>query len=796
MRAIQPRGEPDDGGKVTLDTVIGHGRHRQSAPEPTTPRRRLGEVLVGGGVITDKQLNDCLAEQAMQPREARKRLGAIVVSRGIATERDIAAGLARALGLEMVDIAHVAIAPSTARLLPRSVSERYCVLGIEHSDGRLTLAMSDPTDVVALDDVRLYAKARSIVPVVATETAIREYLNRAWSLEEDASDVADMFESIADDLDAGADEAGDAESTPVVRLVNVILSDAVRARASDIHLQPEADGLRVRYRVDGLLRDVMTVPKNAAPSMTSRVKIMSGLDIAERRKPQDGRTRMSVDGEAIDARVSTLPSLHGEKVVIRLLSRGDGVLPLSRVGFTERQLDVILEALVAPQGLVLITGPTGSGKTSTLYSAVSQMRTPDRNIVTLEDPVEVQLRGVTQVQTNDRAGLSFAAGLRSILRQDPDVVLVGEVRDSETADLALRASLTGHMVFSTLHTNDASAAVTRLVDMGVEPFLIASSLTLVVAQRLVRVPCDRCAAPYQPSPRTLQLLGMTQDDLVGASVVRGRGCDQCGGTGYLGRTAIFEVLPVDAAMRAVLTARPTEAAIRAAARASGVGSLRSDGIARALRGETTLEEVLRVTQVDNSSGPRCPSCHRAVDEDMTYCPWCATAVDRTACGGCSRTLDPEWRVCPWCRTAHDSGPLGAVPADGDGGEHRPTVLVVDDDESVLAFVAAALVDVCDVLTARSAEEALRIAATDDLDAMILDLVLPDLSGIEVTRLLRADTRTALLPLLLLTGSDDPLLRIEADNAGADLYLAKPVDPTTLESAVRTLVKGRAVRAEA
>ena len=785
MRTIQGPARPDDGQEVTLDTEAKRGPLPQAA-QPGAPRRRLGEVLVAGGVITEPELNDCLAEQATQPRETRRRLGSIVVSRGLATERDIAAGLARALGLEMVDISHVAIAPTTARLLPRAVSERFAVLGIEHSDGRLTLAMADPTDVVALDDVRLYTNARSIVPVVATETAIREYLNRAWSLEEDASDVAVMFDSFSES-DAATDEQADSESTPVVRLVNVILSDAVRARASDIHLQPEVDGLRVRYRVDGLLRDVMTVPKNAAPSMTSRVKIMSGLDIAERRRPQDGRARLSVDGDEIDARVSTLPSMHGEKVVIRLLARGEGVLPLSRIGFTEKQLDVILEAIVSPQGLVLITGPTGSGKTSTLYSAVSQMRTPDRNIVTLEDPVEVQLRGITQVQTNDRAGLTFAAGLRSVLRQDPDVVLVGEVRDTETAELALRASLTGHLVFSTLHTNDASAAVTRLVDMGVEPFLIASSLTLVVAQRLVRTPCARCAAPYQPSPRTLQLLGLTHDDLTGANVVRGRGCDQCGQTGYLGRTAIFEVLPVDAALRAVLTARPTEAAIRAAARASGVASLRSDGIARALRGETTLEEVLRVTQVDSLSGPRCPGCHRSVEEDMAFCPWCATAIEVSCCTGCARTLDPEWRVCPWCRHARDTaGPIHGQRKDS--GKRRPTVLVVDDDESVLSYVESALTDVCDVMKARNAEEALRIAATDDLDAMVLDLVLPDLSGIEVTRLLRADTRTALLPLLLLTGSDDPLLRAEATNAGADIYLSKPVDPATLEANVCLLIE--------
>jgi CheY-like chemotaxis protein/RNA polymerase subunit RPABC4/transcription elongation factor Spt4 len=293
----------------------------------------------------------------------------------------------------------------------------------------------------------------------------------------------------------------------------------------------------------------------------------------------------------------------------------------------------------------------------------------------------------------------------------------------------------------------------------------------------------------------LQLLGLTEADLDGATVVRGRGCDQCGQTGYLGRSAIFEVLPVDAALRAVLTARPTEEAIRAAARAAGVASLRSDGIARALRGETTLEEILRVTQVDATSGPRCHACHRAVEEDMAFCPWCAAAVERSTCAGCARAVDAEWRVCPWCRHARDAGIATPGSATADS-ERRATVLVVDDDPSVLAFVEAALVDVCDVLGAETAEEALRVAATEHLDAMVLDLVLPDLSGIEVTRLLRADTRTALLPILLLTGSDDPLLRTEALHAGADQYLSKPIDPATLEGHVCLLLERAAVVPEA
>ena len=398
----------------------------------------------------------------------------------------------------------------------------------------------------------------------------------------------------------------------------------------------------------------MTVPKKVAAALGSRIKVMSGLDIAERRKPQDGRARLQVDNLVIDARISTLPTVHGEKVVIRLLSRGDNVPPLGQSGLEVRQLETLLTGLIAPQGLVLITGPTGSGKTNTLYSAIQQIRSAARNIVTLEDPVEISLTGINQVQVNERTGMTFARGLRAVLRQDPDIVLVGEVRDLETADLALQASLTGHLVLTTLHTNDAVSAITRLVDMGSEPFLVASSLTMVVAQRLVRKPCPRCTAPYTPSARTLELLGLAVGDLTGATPMAGTGCPDCGDTGYRGRTAVFEVLPITAAVRRVLLSTPTEQGLRAAARAAGMLPLRAAGLAKAGRGETTYEEVLRVTHVDAGDGRSCRLCQRSVAEDMVVCPWCATAIDRGHCSSCSRPLDPEWRVCPWCRTVADT----------------------------------------------------------------------------------------------------------------------------------------------
>ena len=759
------------------------------APAPRA-RRRIGEVLVDAGVLTEEALSQVLAAQAAQPAGARLKLGQLLVATGIATERDIAMGLARMLGLDTSELTNADVSTQVARMLPRAVAERLSVIPVTLDGEVLTLAMSDPTNIVALDDVRLYTKVRSIRVIVATATAINSHLNRVWSLGESGDIVS--LDGVEDDYAASDDdETATVDDAPVVRLVHEILTDATRAAASDIHLEPERDGLRVRYRVDGLLRDVMTIPRAARSALTSRVKIVSGLDIAERRRPQDGRTKLEVDGRYIDARVSTLPTMHGEKVVVRLLNRTEGVVPLARVGLSDEHLEAFLETLVAPQGLILVTGPTGSGKTSTLYAAVTQLRTPDRNLVSLEDPIEIELPGVTQVQVRERAGMTFAKGLRSILRQDPDVILVGEVRDQETAELALRASLTGHLVFTTLHTNDAASAITRLVDMGVEPYLIASSLALVVAQRLVRVPCAICAAPYRPSPRTLELLGMTPADIETHTLRRGAGCDTCGTTGYRGRTAIFELLPVDAAVRAALTASPTEATIRSAARAAGASSLRTDGIAKALRGDTTLEEVLRVTQADAGSVQRCGHCRRIVEPGMAYCPWCAAPTVLDVCGSCSARLEPEWRNCPWCRTrvpSSDPVVLSPPPEPPVDGDRRRRVLAVDDDPSVTAMVSVALVDVADVVPAATAEEALRICALEDVDMVVLDLHLPDLSGVEVTRLLRNDPRTTLLPLLLVTGSSDASLLDEARRAGVDDVIAKPVDPAELERLVARLLE--------
>jgi type IV pilus assembly protein PilB len=558
--------------------------------DPEQDRRRLGDVLVDAAVITDVELTAALDAQRTVIG-SRRRLGHVLVDMGVVTERQITEALADQLRLEVVDLNRVVISPESVRLLPRGVGRRLGMLILSMEGRRLTLAASDPTDVVALDDVRLHTGATELVVMVATESQISDQLNRAWSLAEDSSDVSTFFEETGPaDEDDGASTSN---AAPTVRLVNLVLADAVRMGASDIHIEPQRDSLRIRYRVDGVLREVMSVPRSALASVVSRLKIVSGLDIGERRLPQDGRTRIAVDGQLVDARVSSLPSVHGEKVVVRLLAAADRLQALEDVGLDPDQLADVRRVLQTPQGLVLLTGPTGSGKTSTLYSALQEIHTPDRNIVTLEDPVEIQIPGLTQVQVHERSGLTFSRGLRAVLRQDPDVVLVGEVRDSETAELAMRAALTGHLVLTTLHTNSALSSITRLVDMGLEPFMVGSALSAVVAQRLVRRPCAACAVPDQPDPALLLSLGVDPAVLESATPRRGTGCAECGQTGYRGRVGIFEVLVVDQELRHVLVSNPTEQAITEAAR--DMPTLFHSALAKALTGETTFDEVLRVS---------------------------------------------------------------------------------------------------------------------------------------------------------------------------------------------------------
>ncbi|MDR7520158.1 MAG: type II secretion system ATPase GspE [Armatimonadota bacterium] len=559
----------------------------------------LGQVLLQLGIITQQQLSEALEIQA----RTGVRIGQILRDMGAISDQDLARGMAHQWGYPYMSLAEAKINPEVAKLVPHALAVRHKCIALDRRNGRLVVAIADPLNVIAVDDVRLITGAE-VDLVVATEEDITNALARVYQLADNLIDRA-IRESVTDyaveftDEDASVEQLRAlTEEAPVVKLVNLIIDEAIKQNASDIHVEPHRNGMWIRYRVDGVLRDVMNPPKHLKAALVSRMKIMAEMDIAERRRPQDGRIHLTADGRTIDLRVSTLPTMFGEKVVLRILDQSSALLGLSRLGFPSGVLQQWEAATSTPHGMVLVTGPTGSGKTTTLYATLSKLNTLDRNIVTVEDPVEYQIPRINQVQVNVKAGLTFASGLRSILRQDPDIVMVGEIRDRETAEIAVQAALTGHLVLSTLHTNDAAGAVTRMVDMGVEPFLISSSLIAVLAQRLARAICPRCKVAYTPPADALGRLGA---DAVDGNVVfyRGQGCDHCRGTGYRGRIGIFELLMITDPIRKLIVERASSTEIKAQAIREGMRTLREDAFEKVLSGVSTIDEILRVVYVQD-----------------------------------------------------------------------------------------------------------------------------------------------------------------------------------------------------
>jgi type IV pilus assembly protein PilB len=548
-------------------------------------RKKLGDLLVEAGMITQAQLDKALTVQ----KKTGERLGKTLVNLGYITEHGIIEVLEFQLGVPHVELTATSVSSDVAAVIPASLAERYQVLPLKKEGKKLTLAMVDPTNFYAIDDVRMVTGCE-IYPVIAAEREIVQAINETYGVRELVEKAASRIrfdDPLASDIQT-------ADDAPAVSIVNSLISQAVKDRASDIHIEPQDKNLRVRFRIDGVLREVVTFPRHTHASLISRVKIMSEMDIAEKRLPQDGRIKVNEAGRDIDIRVSTLPTILGEKAVLRILDKQTVILDINSLGFSADNLSKYRNLYRQPHGMILVSGPTGSGKTTTLYSTLAAVNVAGKNIITVEDPVEYRLDGVNQVQVNPRAGLSFASGLRSILRQDPNIIMVGEVRDTETADIAVRAALTGHLVLSTAHTNDAPGAITRLIDMEIEPFLAASSVLGVVAQRLVRVICPECKQKYTPpadSPER-HFLGLGPEDAV--TLYRGIGCMRCGHSGYRGRVAIHEVMPVTAEMHELIIRRASTGELAALARSQGMTTMREDGSAKAMAGLTTVEEVMRV----------------------------------------------------------------------------------------------------------------------------------------------------------------------------------------------------------
>ncbi len=567
--------------------------------------RRLGDLLLAEGLLTSEQLQQALSEQ----QRSRERLGSILVRLRFLDEDRLIEFLARQYGVPSVRLDGVELDPDVLRLVPPALARKHEVVPIRRVGQTLTLAMADPTNVFALDEIGFVTDLQPL-PVVASQAAIRRALAR-WTEGPAArgpGSLVGLGEELVSSAEASEPETGlaadvlelreSAAEAPVVKLVNRVLAEAIRRRASDIHWEPYEAACRVRLRVDGVLQELLSLPRKAEPALVSRLKIMASLDIAERRLPQDGRIRLRHDRRIVDFRISTLPTIFGEKVVLRILDQEALKLDLAQLGFEPWALDAFRTAIHQPHGMIFITGPTGSGKTTTLYSAIHAINRPGLNIMTVEDPVEYNLPGVNQVQVNEPVGRTFAAALRAFLRQDPDVILVGETRDLETAQIAVRAALTGHLVLSTLHTNDCPSTVARLRDMGVAPFLVASSLRLVLAQRLGRRVCQTCAEPYETDEGSLVPYGHRPSGRGRVRLLRGRGCPACNFTGLKGRVALYEVMPVNQAVRDMIVRGASPGDLRALAQEQGLPTLRQAGLAKALEGVTTVDEVLRVTTAD------------------------------------------------------------------------------------------------------------------------------------------------------------------------------------------------------
>jgi len=733
-------------------------------------------------------------------------------------EEELAKTLASKLHLPFVDLPTVALDSEINTLLKEELAMQYKVVPTALDGQTLTIAMANPLDHAAIRAIE-FTTGKRVQIGVATQTAIRDAIDHLYHLDEaldtylrgvsgdSDTPISELHEGAATDI-RGLER--DSTLAPVVKLFNSILREALRTGASDIHIEATSTGLRVRNRVDGLLEEFLRLPKWVQDPLIARCKVLAKLDITERRVPQDGRIKIRHGDSIVDLRVSSLPTQYGEKVTMRVLDAGTAPTNLEKFNFAEHELAWVRQAIKRPEGLILVTGPTGSGKTTTLYGMIAEIVSPERNIVTIENPIEYQIEGVNQVEINEKQGLTFAGTLRSILRQDPDVILVGEIRDTETAEIALRAAQTGHLVLSTLHTNDAVATIARLLDLGIEPYMLASALNLVIAQRLVRRVCPSCAAPYEPDTGALRRLEIEPGN---HQFRRGRGCKQCRGSGYAGRIGIFEVVPITNRVGRSIEKRAPESAIRLQARADGTIFLSVNAANRVCHGVTTADEALRVVDIGTHQ-PRCPSCDHSVEDTFSVCPHCA-AVLRRNCASCGAQLNEDWQICPHCATPvkraptplsvdkPSSGvpetPLAARPL----SPLRPTVpapssaarqfraLVVDDHADMRRLISLALehsgLPIL-VSTAENGTEALEQAGQDPPDLVLLDLMMPGMDGFEVCQQLRGNVRTAFIPILMLTARNDAASRARGFLVGTDDYVSKPFARAELVARVRRLIE--------
>ncbi len=805
--------------------------------------------------ITPEELRTALAKCTVE----KKSLVEYVLADERVSEESLADTIASYLRFQRINLPTSNVDPEAVKLLPEEMAVKYICIPIRVEDRHLQLAMADPTDVHALQDIQ-FVLGRTVKVFVCTRTEILDAIEKYYKSDDTLKEFTDSLDD-AKDLTITSFESTDAEVdvsksksasqlAPVVKVVNLIIQDAIKQRATDIHVEPTLNDLQVRIRTDGVLRPLMQLPKWLTTPVCSRLKILSRLDIGQRRIPQDGRLKVSMEDRTFDLRVATLPTLFGEKVVMRILSTEATLPNLDSLALDNHDSRILLGALMQPQGLILVTGPTGSGKTTTLCACLGHRKSPGVNIITVEDPIEYQIPGINQVQVNPKAGLTFASALRSILRQDPDIVLVGEMRDLETTDIAIHAALTGHLVLSTLHTNSAIASLTRLMDLGVDPVLINTSITLIMAQRLLRKLCRECRQPSDPPLWMLEKLGIQKDDTV---YYQPAGCPKCGGTGYAGRRAVIELLPMNKAVREMVANRQSEGEIRTAQRRRGMKFLLDRGLELVRNGTTDVSELFRALQledVEESPVARCHNCSTEIEPGFTICPNCLTTLN-LVCQQCNQPVKKDWKVCPYCKnsiaaipfqlpaadasaaaaaseaassmepnltqpqaspqedrsqskrleslperkdadrspeaTAHRQSP----PAEPTASAKKPYILIVDDDASIRTIVQKSLEQLpfpIETQIAADGFQALKMIEKSAPDLIVLDVMMPGMDGFSVCERLRTEVKTAFIPIMMLTANSNEEARIRGYLVGADDYVAKPFNVPELNARVARLLR--------
>jgi type IV pilus assembly protein PilB len=753
-------------------------------------RRKLGEILVDQGVIGPGQLKAALEAQAQGAR--RRMLGEVLVEQGAASDTAIAEALAVQAGLPFCDPLKAAVDPGLLWRVPRKTAEAHRALVLHKTPRGIRVAMADAKDQDAISDLEFTLKATVLVELAA-ESAIRQAIHRHYDLEPQAQSILQevppsmrppVTSPTSLELDRNAiqdrlKQGGNA----YVEMVNFLLVNAIERNASDIHFEPGSEGVRIRYRIDGLLREVLLLPTWAQKPLTNRIKVAGRMDVADHRRPQDGRAVAELGRRRVDLRISTVPSQFGESVAIRLLDSKTVKTDLGALGWNPRTLGTYFSLVSQHQGLLLVVGPTGSGKTTTLYASINRLKAETSAIVTIEDPIEHTVAGISQVQVDEKAGLTFANIARSLLRQDPNVLVIGEIRDAESAAAAVDAATTGHLVLSTMHTTNAVAAVTRLRDLAVPNYLVAHALLGIVSQRLVRRLCPVCSEAGEPDQEEWERLGVRAESLGGGSRRVGVGCPSCQYSGYRGRVGLFEVLRVDESVRKQILDGASEAEVLTAARANGMSTLLDDALEKLRDGTTTLEEVIRVTPIDGGR-------ERARKAPVSFG---SEPVRPT-----SSMLPTKSPLVASASRAEAPAPAATVPAVDEPTEgepkaapvpaERPRVVVADDADEILMLVRATLEDGFDVSVARDGVEALEVIARDRPDVVVLDVMMPHLSGYEVCKRLKASPETESLPVLILSARGDTAHVKEGFQVGADDYLPKPFDPEELELRLRALMR--------